>query len=95
MEKSESRAAVIQDELDRFELNLDIEENVDCEDLSVEGDMEGLISCHHREQECFLFFGFHCTMKQTILSIPKSALTYYSIYRIHLSPNALAVLQRK
>ena len=42
MEKSDSRAAVIQDELDRFELNLDIEENVDCEDLSVEGDMEGM-----------------------------------------------------
>ena len=42
MEKSESRAAVIQDELDRFELNLDIEENVDCEDLSCEDDGEGM-----------------------------------------------------
>ena len=42
MEKSSSRAAVIQDELDRFELNLDIEENVDCEDLSCEEDMEGM-----------------------------------------------------
>ena len=42
MDKSESRATVIQDELDRFELNLDIEENVDCEDLSIEEDGEGM-----------------------------------------------------